>query len=136
MQQCILLSVQILDCVEHPCGDYAGPCSNSEIKNRETFVQQFSFCRYIIMLPPLLNSTFECFRSKCMVHNVSRLEHCYGTHIINISRLSLTHWYQTHQSQATNCCHTCGNLASSPGSLLPPEVNWAKVGGSLGSEIT
>ena len=27
-------------------------------------------------------------------------------------------------------------LASSPGSLLPPEVNWAQVGGSLGSEIT
>ena len=27
-------------------------------------------------------------------------------------------------------------LASSPGSLLPPEVNWAKAGGSLGSEIT
>ena len=27
-------------------------------------------------------------------------------------------------------------VASSPGSLLPPEVNWAKAGGSLGSEIT
>ena len=27
-------------------------------------------------------------------------------------------------------------IASSPGSLLPPEVNWTKAGGSLGSEIT
>ena len=27
-------------------------------------------------------------------------------------------------------------VASSLGSLLPPEVNWAKAGGSLGSEIT
>ena len=72
-----------------------GPCSNSEIINRETFGQQFSYCQYIIILPPLLNNTqyfWESFCSKCMVHNMSRLEHCYGTHISNISRLLLTHW--------------------------------------------